>query len=346
MALQASGIADLIATTINDLGEMKFTQIATTLQKHLAMSRMMKKNKVTFRAGPAFQWDLMTDDNGSAEFKGLYPTDNVDVPNVMTQAVVPWRHITWNWAYDRREIKMNRAPRMIVNLLETRRIAAFIAAVKKFENRFWRVPAIDDDLNPFGVPMWAVKNNTTGFEGTVPSGYTTVAGLNPTTLDRWRNYTFQYTAVSKEDMIRSWRKACTFTDFEPPIEGIPTFNTGDDYGFYTNYAVIGALEEVLEAQNDNLGKDVASMDGKALFRLVPITWVPQLEEDTTNPIYGLNWGVFKIAVLADEWLQETPIPIQPGKHTVSAVHVDCSLNYYCYDRRRLMVGATNTGLPV
>ncbi len=346
MALQAAQIADLIATTIRDLGRNKFTEIATDIQRFIAMSKLMTKNKITFSSGYEFQFDLMTDDNGSAAYNGLYAQDNVNVSNVMTQASVPFRHITWNWAIERRELKMNREPARIVELIKTRRIAAMISAVKKFENRFWRVPASTDDVNPFGIPYWIVKNNSEGFNGTTPSGYTTVAGLSTTTVPRWKNYTAQYTAVSKEDLIRKWRKAATFTDFEPPVEGIPDFNTGNTYGFYTNYGVVGPMEELLEAQNENLGNDVASMDGKVLFRRTGVTWVPQLEEDTTNPIYGINWGVFKVPVLADEWMLETPIPIQPGQHTVSATHVDCSHNYCCYDRRRQLVLATNTGLPV
>lgn len=348
MALQATNIADLVATTINELNELKFTDISAPLQRYIAMSRLMKKHKVTFDAGPEVQWDLMTNDNGSAGFVGLYATDNVNVPDVMIQGKIPWRHITWNWAIERREIAMNRSPRKIVDLVKTRRIAAFVSAVEKFENRFWRAPASTDTINPFGVPYYIVKSNTTpggDFTGTTPAGQTLVANISPTTYTRWRNWAFQYTAVTKDDMIRKWRKAAEFTDFDTPIEGMPTFNTGDEYGFYTNWAVLGTVNELLEQQNDDLGTDISSMDGKAMFQRKVIERVPQLEEDTTNPLYGINWGEFKTMGLRGEWLNETNIPIQPGQHTVAATHTDCSFNWLCFNRRRHFVGSTDTTMP-
>lgn len=344
--LQATGISDLVNTAINELNRLRFTDITSDLQRHIAMSRLMKKNKVIFDAGPQIQWDLMTDNNNSARWVGLYAEDQVNVPNVMIQGKIDWRHITWNWAIDRREIAMNARPAKIVDLALTRRIASFISAVESFENRFWRVPASSDITNPYGVPYYIVKNNTEGFNGTTPSGYTVVANINPTTYPRWANWTNQYTVVSKDDLIRKMRKAAEFTYFEPPVE-MPTFDTGEDLGLYTNYAVWGATQEILESQNNDLGDDLAPMDGdgKVKFRRSPLVWVPALEVDTTNPVYGIQWGEFKTAGLKGEWLRETRIPIHPGQHTVSESHTDCTLNWMVRNRRRHFVIATNTTLP-
>src|SRR5438552_2259734 len=96
--IQADAIGDLVKTTLNELGEKKFTEIATDLQDHIAMPKLLKKGKVVFDAGPQFQWDVMTDHNHSAKAVGLYAQDNVNVPDVMTQGVVPWRHCTYNYA--------------------------------------------------------------------------------------------------------------------------------------------------------------------------------------------------------------------------------------------------------
>jgi hypothetical protein len=345
MALQGTDIADLVATTINNFAPLQFTDLTSDLQRYIALSRLMKKNKVIFDTSPEYVWDLMIDDNGSAEFKGLYAQDVVGVPDVMIQGKIPWRHVTWNWAIERREIAMNRTPRKIVDLTLTRRVASFISAVKKFENRFWRCPAVSDTVNPFGVPYWVVKNATEGFNGGAPSGYTVVGNVNPTTYPRWKNWTFQYVAVTEDDLIRKWRKAVEFTDFDLADDEIPSFNTGDDWGFYTNWAVLGTLVEILRNRNDDLGPDVAAFEGKTLFMNQKVTRVPQLEEDTTNPIYGLNWGEFKTAGLRGEWLVETKVAIVPGQHTVSATFTDCSLQWFTRNRRRHFVGATGTTMP-
>lgn len=352
MALQAANLADLVTTTLNELGRLKFTDIMSTYQRTVALKRLMKKAKITFDSGKEISFNLITDHSNSARYVGLYAQDVVDVTNVMTTGSIPWRHITWNWAMDGREEVMNASPAKIVDLIKSRRIAAFGSAVVKFETSFWRVPATTDDVSPYGVPYWVVKSNTAtttadGFNGDTPSGYTTVAGVSTTTYPRWKNYATQYTAVTKDDLIRKLRRAAEYTDFMPLVDETPVYNTGDDYGYYTNYAVLGTLQEILESQNDNLGNDVAPMDGhnKVLFRSGPVEFIKELDTDTTNPVYGINWGEFKTAGLRGWWMKETQIDEVPGQHTVSATHTDCSFNFLCRNRRRNFVLATNTGLP-
>jgi hypothetical protein len=344
-SLQAPNLGDLLATTLRELGDMRFTEIATDLQDHVAMRVLLKKNRVQFESGTSIQWDLMIKSNGSARNLGLYATDITNVQDVMIQANTDWRHTTANYSIDRRELKMNRTPRKIVDLLKTRRIACLIDMAELMEANFWNAPSATDGDTPYGIPYWVTKNATEGFNGGVLSGFTTVAGVSPTTYPRWQNWTYQYVAVSRDDFIRHARQAATKIFFRPPVDGIPTFNTGDTYGYFTNYAVIGQLEEAVESQNEDLGNDLASRDGQVIFRRMPVTYVPKLDADTTGPFYMLNFGLFKNFILKDEWLIETPIPIAPNQHTVSRQHVDCSYQFGTRDRRRHAVLATGTTYP-
>jgi hypothetical protein len=343
--VQAENLGDLVAATQKELGEPNFTEIASDLQDHVANRVLLKKNKVTIQSGYAIQWDVMVQHSNSASFVGLFASDNVNVVDGLVQASINWRHVTTNYAIERREIAMNRTPRRIVDLVKARRIMAMIALVEKMEDAFWSFPSASDNDTPLGVPYWVTKNASEGFNGGIPTGYSAVAGLSPTTYARWNNWTSQYTNVTKDDFIRRAREAAVKTNFRPPVDGIPTFNTGDSFGYFTNYDVIAPLEEQLEAQNDSLGNDIASKDGQVLFRRVPVTYVPKLDEDTTNPLYGLNFGVFKTAILAGEWNKETFIPQQPGQHTVAATHVDSSFNWICRNRRANFVIATGTTYP-
>ena len=43
----------------------------------------------------------------------------------------------------------------------------------------------------------------------------------------------------------------------PPVDGIATFNDGNSYGAFTNYAVIRKLEDLVKNQNENIGNDLA-----------------------------------------------------------------------------------------
>jgi hypothetical protein len=343
--LTPSGLNDLVQTTLRDLGKPKFTEIASDLQRHTAMKNLLRKNRVTLQSGYGVQWDVMVNHSGSAANVGLGAADTVSIVDTMTQATADWRNTTANYAVIGQEISMNREPSRIVDLIKARRIACMISLAELMESNFWGPPvSSSDSVTPWGVNMWIVKNATEGFNGGAPSGYTSI-GLNPTTYPRWQNWTYQYSVVSRDDFIRHARKMATFIDFEPPVDGIPTFNTGDEYGYYTNYGVIGPLEEALESQNDNLGNDIASRDGKVLFRRVPVTWVPKLESDTTNPFYAINWGWFKTVILEGWWLKETHVPVYPGQHTMSAHFLDCTYQWVTKNRRCHGVMATGTTYP-
>ncbi len=348
--IQAGDIGDLVASTLPNLGRLKFTDLMSDYQNTIILKRLMKKNKMTFDSGRSVSFNVITNHNNSARFVGIGESDVSDIPNVMTTGDVPWRWITWNWAMDGRLVSMNANPSKIVDVIQEQRMAAFGSAVVKFENAGWRAPASTDLKSPYGIPYWIVKSNTAvttnnGFNGLVPSGYTTVGGLNPTTFPRWANYAVQYTIVSKEDLIRKLRRMAYYTDFMPLVDDMPVYNTGDDYGWYTNYNVAGSMEEILESQNDDLGEDVASMDGKTIFRRKPITPVIELDLDTTNPVYSINWGEFKTMGLQGWWMKETHVEKKAGQHTVSEVHYDCGFNYFCRNRRRLGVAATDTTMP-
>jgi len=170
---------------------------------------------------------------------------------------------------------------------------------------------------------------------------------------RWKNWSAQHTDVSKTDLIRKWREAATKTDFRPPVEGpysnmdymmYTKTNSGynerrSDYcGYYTTYDVLQRLEESLESQNDNLGNDIAPKDGSVMFRMIPVCWVPYLDNnDSTNPVYGINWRAFKPAFLTGEYMRENQVQPHPLHHRTIVQYIDCTYNFFSVDRRRQFV---------
>lgn len=344
-ALLPTAINDLVVTTLRDLGRDRYTEIATNLQKHTAMKRLFQKNRVELTSGYGIQWDVKVTQTGAASNVGLGYQDVLNDVDTMVQATADWRNTQTNYSLIGQVVDMNREPSRIVDYIKSKRVDALISLAELMERNFWGPPvAVTDNVTPWGINTWLVKNATRGFNGGAPSGFTTI-GLNPTTYPNWNNYTDQYTNVTNDDLMRKMRMAATLTGWEPPVDGIPTFNTGNDYGFFTNYGVIGPAEELLMSQNDNLGHDVADMDGTLLFRSSPVVWVPALEADTTNPVYGINFGLFKTFVLKNWWLRETNVPIYPGQHTVSAHFMDCTYQMVMRSRREHFVIATGTTYP-
>ena len=92
--LTALEIADLVATTLRDLGPMRFQQIAQDLQTYEVFSKWFKKDKVVFDSGVGIQRTLMDKfDSSAAKHVGLLDTDQVNIPNVLSQLQIPWRHL-------------------------------------------------------------------------------------------------------------------------------------------------------------------------------------------------------------------------------------------------------------
>lgn len=345
MPLQATDLVDLVATTQRDLGKPNVTMIATDIQKFWVKD-MVRENRVELQSGVRVQWDVMVNAADSVQNTGLGATDSIDIPDTTVQAVCDWRHTTGNYAFEGREIAMNREPARIVDLVRVRRAATMIGAFELMENNFFGPPvAASDTITPWGIATWIVKNASEGFYGGAPSGYTEI-GLNPTTYERWKNYTALYTSITKDDVVRKLRKAARMTNFESPLsDGPPDFNTGDDMRYYSTLSFIMGVEEICESQNENLGSELAPYDGKVMFLGRPINWVPKLDADTTNPIYGINHGVFKTIVLSGWWFKQINIPVYPGQHTMSAHFMDWTYQWVCYDRRANFVLATGTTYP-
>ena len=116
------------------------------------------------------------------------------------------------------------------------------------------------------------------------------------------------------------------------------------------------MEDIGEAQNENLGRDLASVEAGAgadigsvdmqlVFRRHPIIWVPQLDDTSvytaaTNPVYAIDHSTFYPVVLKGDYLREGDAEKVPNQHNVFRVFVDLSYNYMCIDRRRNALFAT------
>lgn len=342
MPLHLEDIADLVAVTEKAYSKEKFTDLSFDEQDYPMAKRLMKKNKRGMNSH-TYEFDVLTDDGDLARNVGLYEVDQPNQVDGVIKGSVNWVHADSSTSLDIRTIAANELKHRIIEFVKLKRHQQKTSLVKLIEANAWSKPSSADDpvemKKPFGVPYWVVKSATTptgGFTGGNPSGFTSgCAGINSSVYTNWSNWSANYTNMTKEDLIKAWRKAATYTKFLPPVESAG-LNSGDKYAYYTNYAVVSELESLLEKQNDNLGNDVASKDGMALFRRTPILWVPKLDTDTTNPIYGINWGVFFTAYLNGHELRETK-SIAPMQHNVINYFQDTTYQIACVDRRRLFV---------
>lgn len=341
--LTSEDIADLTLGTLADLGENKWTDLTSDLQEHIAANELINENKFKIDSGKKIEFSAMIGNNASARWVGLNEPDNVGFGDNMKRPSVDWRHITCNMAIEERLVTMNASPRKIYDYVKEQKAGAMVAWIEKFEEAFWSKPTDDtDEVLPFGVKYWIVTNSyttTPAIAGGNPTGFTSgCAGLSSSTYTRWKNGNVQYVAVTKVDLMRKLRKLAKLCNFKPPV-AMPTYDRGKGYGYYTTLDNQSAMEELAENQNDRLGTDLASMDGKVLFRRSPVEWAPFLDADTSAPFYGIHWGSFEVNYLAGEWMHQTGPKQAPGEHRTQHTHWDSSLNFVCKNRRRNFVAA-------
>lgn len=339
--LTALDIADLVAGTLYDLGRLKFQQIAQNLQDYEIFNHWFKKERMSFDGGIGIQRTLMNRfDSQAAKHVGMTEADNVNITDLIDTLQVPWRHAQTSWGFFHHETLMNKGSALIFKVIKPRRESAMLALVEELENKVWSVPSSTDKKNPYGIPYWIVTNSSTGFNGGAPSGHSTVGGVSLTDSPNFKNYTAQYVTVSKPDLIKKMRTAMRKCHFKSPLPGNSDYTSGSEkFRIYVNETTFSNMEDIGESQNENLGRDLANKTygtGSLLFRGFPIVWVPKLDADTTNPVYGINHDTFHVVCLEGDYLRESENK-GPHQHNSYQMFVDLTYNVICLDRRRNFV---------
>lgn len=336
MGAQVDEVLDLVNSTLKDLGDVSFEQIAQRLTDYEIMRRLLKKERILIKSGTGFQRRVMLDHSGSARHVQMFEGDNTSITDVLKVLNVPWRHAMADHSIERREILMNSGASELVDLLKVRRLDAVISITEELETKGWSAPASSANVtDAWGIPYWITKDTSEGFNGGNPSGFSTKGGIDSTPNKRWKNWTAQYSAATKTDLIRRMRRAHARTNFKSP-ENIKDLRTGrgERFRIYMNLETLLLIEELAEAQNDQLGRDIASMDGSSVFKKNPLIQVPELASDATDPVYMLDTNTIFIAALAGDVLQESGMLKKANAHNVFESFIDLTYNFVCVDPRR------------
>jgi len=340
MGIPYSDIDDAVLLTQENLIKKgAFVDMQTDLQDHVAVRELWKKHVKTFEGGDDWRWDTQMDHNHSARAVQLFETDGSSLTDTMKQGTVSPRHVNAHYIYDQREKAFQRGGHAIVNLIKTRYVGMMVSFYEKLEEFLWGKPDdSSDERTPYGLEYWIVRNATEGFNAENPTGFDSGRGnIDSTVYTRWANWSNDYTAISKEDLIRSMRRGHRKTRFRSPVShAVPNLaNTGN--GIYSNDAVLGIMEELLEQQNMNLGNDLASKDGRVTFKSSPVMYAPYLDNDSENPVYMLDWKWLAIGVMAGWQNQLTKPYMVAKKHLVRRVDLDATLQMVCTDLRKQSV---------
>lgn len=354
--IELQDIPDFVAGTLRELGRPKIQQIAQRLQTYVVIGNWLKKDKVQFDEGSGIQRTLMNTLSRQARHVGVTHTVTVDIPTLIDQLQINWRHAHVPWAFTYQEVLMNSGRSLVFNVVKPRRLDALISMAEELEAKAWSSPSSTNKTEPYGIPYWIVYNATDGFNGGAASGHTLVAGVDLTTTPNFKNWSVTYTNVTKADLISKLRTAHRKCRWMSPVN-VNDYRKSENAEFrlYTNETRISALEDLGEAQNENLGRDLASVGtsgdvkyaegGQLVFRRHPIIWAPQLDDSSVfsspaNPVYGVDHSTFYPVCMVGDFFRETkPMQLQ-NQPNVFRVDMWISYNFLCVDRRRNFVAAT------
>ena len=344
--LTPDAIDDFVNTTLKLWKKNTWTDIALEHQEYVSAT-LLRNRGVQERGGEQIGFIVKTKNIETARNTGLFSEDITKVEDITVTGSIPWTIQTTNFSYDIFEDMFQTDPETIVRELKMREHSALSDMVELQEENLWTEATSTTDRRPWGIPFWLQKDATTtvggGFNGTNPSGFSGGrAGISSTTYPRWRNWTFGYTAVTPDDLVKKVKKAIAFTNFVAPVPHPETGFADAGSQIYTTYTVQEKCERLAESRNDNLGSDLARYLNSVVIGGVPIKWVPYLQaNDTTDPLYGIQWKTFRPYVKRGCNMLRHPPKVAARQHTVREVHIDHSMNYACYDLRKNWVGSTS-----
>lgn len=345
-------IEDLLTTTLNTIRKEKFTDMSQELTEYIVVPYLLTQRGglMIKKGGVGIEETLMIEHGGRSRFVGEYDEDVIVVFDHLKKMRLFYSLLTDNLAYTRSEILDNRGDERKNKILKPRRRGMYLRVAETMEENFFQVPDADDDLTPWGLKYWIVKNATAGFYGGYPAGFTRIANVNLTEVPQFKNYTDTYTAISKADLVLKMRRAHRRTNWrsprkDPGVEG----DTSPRRLLLCNENVIEGVESIGEAQNENLGRDIASMDagrnslrgtglrqspdGEILFKRHPLVHARSLDADTTNPVYGLDMFTFHAMTQQGDNMRLGDFRQAPKQHRVFAAHLDHKHQTICTNRR-------------
>ena len=344
MPLALTGVADFTAMTIANYERGIWTDLSLDLPDYVS-TRMIKDHMVYNEGGTQLTWDVQVDYTDTFRATGPYDVDITPTGDDMIQASVPWKHYTANYSYDLKLDTFQSGRETIISYVVEKEHGMRNSIADGLERETWSL-APSGSARAQTIPYYIVKSSTTpggALTGGAPSGYTTVADINPTTYDQWRNWAGIYTNVTTDDLISKVKKAMFNTNFIAPDPHPELGFSKAMVGLYTVYSVRESLERLAETRNDRLGSDVAMFVGKVTIGGTPVTAVPYLDaNDSTNPVYGINWRYMRPFSKRGEWMKLTGPKDAPNQHTVKNVFCDITWNWKCVNRRAQWVMSTGT----
>lgn len=165
---------------------------------------------------------IQTGTNGSFSFYAPGDQQTPVATDTMKQIEGPWRFSSANYAFENEEKALNEQDvDKFIRLMDAYESACVTDIVQGTEDSLWGVPSSNDmeatgGRKPYSIPVFI--NELTS---SIPSGFTTVMGVNPSSVPVWRNQQEGYTmstiatAASATGLLTALLKMSEKVNFRP-----------------------------------------------------------------------------------------------------------------------------------
>jgi len=293
----------------------------------------------------------------AAESGGFVNPAEVRTPvlgNTKTSGQIPFILDVMDYSITEWEIMANRSKSKITSHIQGVRNAAWLGWCERVEQYFWKLPDTTNNKKPYGLPYWCVPITATqaatmayargSHQGVAPAGFgSSVAGINASTYERWKNYNACWPTsgaeVTQESKVRL-QKMFRRLNFKSPrfakdVQTAPF----SKLRMFTDETVIMELGKAAQNQNDQLGADVTKYLSNIAVNGIPVDWVPELDTADTanrggNPLYFVNMDKFHTHYDPMCWQKERK-PVTPTyQPDVAIVWVDNKYNWSTDNRQQ------------
>jgi hypothetical protein len=350
--LRDQDITDLLNTTHPAyMDKASFVDISSEISKFIVMPYLLtrKGGVKEISNGMGVEQLLMTDFGGRSRWVGEFEEDVHTLMDHLKKMKVYFKLLNDSVIYTKTMIVENRGDARIANVFEPAIRALWLRVAHTMEENFFETPDASATLTPWGLKYWIVKNATEGFNGGYPAGFTSIAEVSLTDAPTFKNYTNTYVAATKADLVLKMKRAHRKTKWISP-KPMANFkgDTSDNQIILCNEDTAEALETIGEGQNENLGRDLApysvtlkgtglriSDDGEITFKRKQIFPTEMLNDDTTDPLYGLDMDTFHALTFSGEnmVLGDFVNMAAGNQHRVWAANLDHKHQTICTNRR-------------
>lgn len=347
----AEEYADMLKTNLLKLNKKKVVECAAEFTGYLAQKWITKKKSRIIKGGRGDQWTIWdTIPEDAARFKNPLEPDDTNITPLLKQASITWRHCETNWSYHYiYDVLMNKNdPDRIATEMEVREAASNLALLKLLEGKlFGAPPGSSDTTNPLNIRYWIVTNATDGFNGGAPSGHTTVAGIDPSTNEWWKNYTFTSSDFSYEQFSEKLSDAIYSTDWKAPVPFSQNMLPDDvEHELMGPRYVHNQAKRLVRSQNDQNGRDIDAYekDGAMMLCGKPLMVVPYLDTAGSggvplNQLFGIDHSSFHTIILDGDNMRNTGPLRSSNNKDLYQVFKTLTMNVVCRNRRRQFVGS-------